>query len=182
MKATQSTKAKESNKTSSISISDSKLKNQKNTKSVSLKKAAKTTNVNTTLPKSTTKTIKEAPVKKKGILKKNRSFRANESRQLNTNKKKSKGATLNPKANLFQQFLRNFGFTIGKVVLSDPRAIEAADALDLKQWHIQKLKASFDAIDIDGSGNIDFDEFFASIGEVRSPFTDKLFAIIGKLK
>jgi hypothetical protein len=34
---------------------------------------------------------------------------------------------------------------------------------------------------LDGSGNIDYDEFFESIGEMRSPFTDKLFALIGKL-
>jgi hypothetical protein len=34
---------------------------------------------------------------------------------------------------------------------------------------------------LDGSGNIDYDEFFESIGEMRSPFTDKLFALIGTL-
>jgi Ca2+-binding EF-hand superfamily protein len=36
----------------------------------------------------------------------------------------------------------------------------------------------FDSIDIDGSGNIDADEFFEAIGEARTPFTDKLFAMI----
>ena len=38
----------------------------------------------------------------------------------------------------------------------------------------------FDNVDVDGSGAIDADEFFEAIGEVRSPFTDKLFALIGK--
>jgi hypothetical protein len=30
-------------------------------------------------------------------------------------------------------------------------------------------------------GSIDLDEFFESIGEKRTPFTDKLFALIGKM-
>ncbi len=42
------------------------------------------------------------------------------------------------------------------------------------------LKMKFDNVDVDGSGAIDADEFFEAIGEVRSPFTDKLFALIGK--
>ena len=50
--------------------------------------------------------------------------------------------------------------------------------MDLKQWHLRRLRAKFDQIDIDGSGNIDFDEFFEAIGELRSPFTDKLFSLI----
>lgn len=74
----------------------------------------------------------------------------------------------------------SFGFHVGEVVLTDPWAIEAAQALDLQQWHLRRLKVRFDKIDLDGSGNIDYDEFFESIGEMRSPFTDKLFALIGE--
>lgn len=64
------------------------------------------------------------------------------------------------------------------VVLYDPRAIEAADGLRLNQSHLKTLKNSFDTIDVDGSGSIDIDEFLESIGEQRSPFTDKVFKAI----
>jgi len=70
------------------------------------------------------------------------------------------------------------GFYVGDVVLKDARAIEAAQALDLKQWHLKRLRIKFDKIDIDGSGNIDIDEFLEAVGEERSPFTEKLFALI----
>jgi len=50
--------------------------------------------------------------------------------------------------------------------------------LDMTQKHLRMLKASFDAIDLDGSGNIDATEFLESLGEQRSPFTDKLFSVI----
>jgi Ca2+-binding EF-hand superfamily protein len=40
------------------------------------------------------------------------------------------------------------------------------------------LKLAFDSIDIDGSGTIGVDELFTSLGELRTPFTDKLFALI----
>jgi Ca2+-binding EF-hand superfamily protein len=79
---------------------------------------------------------------------------------------------------LYEKLMLSCGFYVGHVQLKDPRAIEAAQALDLKQWHLRRMKAKFDQIDIDGSGNIDFDEFFEAIGELRSPFTDKLFALI----
>jgi hypothetical protein len=50
----------------------------------------------------------------------------------------------------------------------------------LRPWHLKRLKLKFDSIDIDGSGNIDADEFFEAVGEQRTPFTDKLFAMIGE--
>lgn len=81
----------------------------------------------------------------------------------------------------FEKIAGSFGFYVGIVTLSDPRAIEASQALDLQPWHLRRLKQRFDQIDIDGSGAIDFDEFFEAIGEIRSPFTDKLFALIGKI-
>lgn len=94
---------------------------------------------------------------------------------------KSKGKPKPHKRTLLEKFAHSFGFHVGEVVLRDPWAVEAAQALDLQQWHLRRLKVRFDKIDLDGSGNIDYDEFFESIGEVRSPFTDKLFALIGKL-
>eukprot|EP01038_Epipyxis_sp_PR26KG_P005503 gene5503-7618_t len=110
----------------------------------------------------------------KGILKKKKSFKGEQ--KMPGEKKKKVGRA--KKATAYEQLMRELGFTVGKVILKDPKAIEAAQALDLSQWHIQRLKARFDKIDIDGSGNIDYDEFFESVGELRSPFTDKLFALI----
>lgn len=91
---------------------------------------------------------------------------------------KSKGKPKAHKRTLLEKFAHSCGFHVGEVVLRDPWAIEAAQALDLQQWHLRRLKVRFDKIDLDGSGNIDYDEFFESIGEARSPFTDKLFALI----
>ncbi len=92
---------------------------------------------------------------------------------------KSKGKAKPPKKTLMEKMAHSMGFHVGEVILRDPWAVEAAQALDLQQWHLRRLKVRFDKIDLDGSGNIDYDEFFESIGEVRSPFTDKLFALIG---
>jgi calcium-dependent protein kinase len=70
-------------------------------------------------------------------------------------------------------------FNIGPdVIIYDPRALEAVDALHLTQSHLQTLRRRFDDIDIDGSGSIDIDEFLESIGEQRSPFTDRIFKTI----
>lgn len=74
--------------------------------------------------------------------------------------------------------LAEMGIGSQRIVLNDAFAIEAAQALDLHQYHLRIMRAKFDKIDIDGSGNIDIDEFLEAIGEHRSPFTDKLFATI----
>lgn len=120
------------------------------------------------------KSIKSENSKSKSAKRRGRS--KDYSRKVDGKKKKErkKGRTL------FEKFALSLGFFVGHVTLTDPRAIEAAQALDLQPWHLRRLKQRFDRIDIDGSGNIDFDEFFESIGEIRSPFTDKLFALIGK--
>ena len=115
----------------------------------------------------------------KGILK-NKKNRAR-STDVKKSTVKAKGKVKPPKKTFMEKLAHSFGFHVGEVVLRDPWAVEAAQALDLQQWHLRRLKVRFDKIDLDGSGNIDYDEFFESIGEVRSPFTDKLFALIGKL-
>ena len=81
---------------------------------------------------------------------------------------------------LYEQIGYFFGYYMGPINLVDPYALEAVQALNLSTWDLRKLKAKFDTIDLDGSGAIDYDEFFEAVGEVRSPFTDKLFALIGK--
>ena len=82
------------------------------------------------------------------------------------------------KKSCMQKLFRSFGIGVGVIKLSDPRAIESAQALDLRQSHLRQLRMKFDEIDIDGSGQIDAEEFFEAVGEHRSPFTDKLFQFI----
>ena len=78
----------------------------------------------------------------------------------------------------FDKFMQSLGLNFQDVKLRDPRAIEAAQALNLQPWHLRKMKLKFDVIDVDGSGNIDSDEFFEAVGEQRSPLTDRLFSMI----
>ena len=63
-------------------------------------------------------------------------------------------------------------------VIRDVKALEAAEALNLSNNQLRKLKMRFDDIDIDGSGSIDATEFFEALGEPKSPFTESVFQII----
>lgn len=55
------------------------------------------------------------------------------------------------KRTAFDKLLIFLGMGSGNgAVLRDPRTIEAANALGLRPWHIRRLKAKFDEIDIDG--------------------------------
>ena len=113
----------------------------------------------------------------KGILKKKGRGKTGEVKKSAV---KGKAKKIVKKKTFFEKIALSMGFYVGDVTLTDPWAIEAVQALDLQQWHLRRLKMRFDKIDLDGSGNIDYDEFFESIGEIRSPFTDKLFALIGE--
>jgi Ca2+-binding EF-hand superfamily protein len=99
-------------------------------------------------------------------------------------KKKRKGSGEEEKKKTFkpkkpkQNFLSKFFASQSDIILRDPRAIEAADALRLTQKHLRRLREKFDSIDVDGSGNIDVDEFFEACNENKSPITDRLFAAI----
>lgn len=119
---------------------------------------------------------KRVPVEKeqKGILKNKKGAKKGNQVQPKQEVKKPRKRQRTP----MQKFALTFGIYLGNVKLHDPFAVEAAQALDLQQWHLRRLRKRFDRIDLDGSGNIDYDEFFESVGEVRSPFTDKLFALI----
>mmetsp|Transcript_14637 Transcript_14637/g.22075 ORF Transcript_14637/g.22075 Transcript_14637/m.22075 type:complete len:360 (-) Transcript_14637:174-1253(-) len=78
------------------------------------------------------------------------------------------------KKNFFQKLFSS----TPDIILRDPRALEAAEALHFNQSHLKKLRDKFDNIDVDGSGNIDTEEFFEACGENRSPITDRLFQLI----
>jgi Ca2+-binding EF-hand superfamily protein len=64
------------------------------------------------------------------------------------------------------------------VVLRDRKAIEVAQAIDLRQFDLRVLKVKFDEVDIDGSGTLDSQELFESVGENRTPLTDRLFELL----
>lgn len=69
--------------------------------------------------------------------------------------KKKKGA--------ITKFLESIGIRHTHVHVTNPFALDAIRALELEQWHLQRLKRRFDQIDIDGSGTIDASEFLVSL-------------------
>ena len=97
-------------------------------------------------------------------------------REKKVKKKKSSGG--GKKKGCISSLLNSFGIGVANIVLSDAKAIEQASMLEMGQAHLRMMKSSFDRIDLDGSGNIDATEFLESLNEQRSPFTDKLFAMI----
>ena len=90
-------------------------------------------------------------------------------------KKKMKGTK---KRGCILRLFNSMGIGNANIILSDPKAIETCQTLELEQYHLRRIKASYDRIDLDGSGSIDCTEFLEAMGEQRSPFTDKLFSAI----
>lgn len=115
----------------------------------------------------------------KGKAKKSKNERLAERERRKAQRKKAKLAKsqYKPKRKRMNKFQRLFASS-PDVIIRDPLALEAIDGLGLTQKDLKKLRGKFDDIDIDGSGNIDTEEFFEACGEARSPITDRLFAII----
>lgn len=78
--------------------------------------------------------------------------------------------------NLFSKLIKKISRP--KIKLNHPHAVKMVTSLGLSQWHLRILKEKFDEIDVDGSGNIDPEEFFESMNEVRSMLTDELFRVM----
>uniref|UniRef100_A0A7S1GEX5 EF-hand domain-containing protein n=1 Tax=Bicosoecida sp. CB-2014 TaxID=1486930 RepID=A0A7S1GEX5_9STRA len=53
-----------------------------------------------------------------------------------------------------------------------------ADHAMLTNKELAQIKAVFDEVDLDGEGEMDFDEFFELLGEERTPFTDAVFTLL----
>lgn len=160
-----------------------KKKNDRDTKAVTIKSPGAKIKDDKDAPSGRRKQKEEAKDKdketgKKGILKKKPGNRGKSGASKSAAPKKKQEKV--KKQTVFEKMAKYFGFFVGKVTLIDPMAVEAVQALDLQPWHLRRLRARFNIIDIDGSGAIDYDEFFEAVGEDRSPFTDKLFALIGK--
>jgi Ca2+-binding EF-hand superfamily protein len=57
-------------------------------------------------------------------------------------------------------------------------AAKVAEHLDLNNRELSTIKMSYDLIDIDGSGEIDYDELLEFIESQRSPFSDAVIALV----
>ncbi len=66
----------------------------------------------------------------------------------------------------------------GDHTLTLPLAIQTVEKLQLTNRDLARLKRSFREIDYDDSGDIDYSEFLDKMGEVRTAFSDKVFALI----
>jgi len=82
------------------------------------------------------------------------------------------------KRSAFQRFKDWILYGGSEIELPEGPARTAVDALNLGQADLQILKRSFDSVDIDGSNEIDYNEFFELVEEPRSPYSDALFALI----
>ena len=130
--------------------------------------------------KSSMKKTAEVPGQRKAPEKKAKSNKRQNQQEKRGNNKEKKKPKQQGKKNrtLYETIGLYFGYYMGPIKITDPYALEAVSALNLSMRDLRKLKAKFDSIDLDGSGAIDYDEFFEAVGEVRSPFTDKLFQLI----
>ncbi len=170
-----STKDKGSKKASTPKSTKDK---DSSTKSNSSKKELDAANAS--IIKSTSKKSDAIPGQRVPVEKSSKSNKRQHDVKKTKDKEKKKKPVKKAKG-LYESFFLFFGYYVGPIKLTDPYALEAVQALNLSTWNLRKLKAKFDAIDLDGSGAIDYDEFFEAVGEMRSPFTDKLFALIGIL-
>jgi Ca2+-binding EF-hand superfamily protein len=60
----------------------------------------------------------------------------------------------------------------------DQEAQNSCDLLGFRPEDIIKIKIRFDDIDIDQTGEIDYNEFLDDVGETRSPFVDAVFRLV----
>lgn len=91
------------------------------------------------------------------------------------------GAVQNQRPGFAKKLFRKFfGRYVGgqKIQLKTSEGREAAEALGLSNFNLLILRGKYEDIDLDGSGEIDKDEFFDALNEQRSPFTDGLFRLI----
>eukprot|EP00753_Platysulcus_tardus_P013438 PLAT3679.17.p1 GENE.PLAT3679.17~~PLAT3679.17.p1 ORF type:complete len:441 (+),score=146.00 PLAT3679.17:55-1323(+) len=61
----------------------------------------------------------------------------------------------------------------------DARAL--CEYLMIEPRHIARIRSVFEQIDFDGSGEVDYDEFFEYIGDLRTKFSDALFSRIDEI-
>ncbi len=67
---------------------------------------------------------------------------------------------------------------IKKEVSLEGMAQNAVKLLGFSEKDCSRIKTRFDDIDIDGTGEIDYQEFLEDVGEPRSPFVDAVFSLV----
>lgn len=92
-------------------------------------------------------------------------------------KKRVKAGKRKRKKNAFQKMWAKM-FPGAEAPDLNRRAQEIADSAMLNAAELRKLRLSFDEVDVDGEGQMDFDEFFEAVGETRTPFTDAVFTLL----
>ena len=95
--------------------------------------------------------------------------------------KNSQAAAARPKKKkrgFFAQLFLSCTAPSGDLNLTLPMAVETVAKLHLTDRDLARLKRSFREIDYDDSGDIDYSEFLEKMGEVRTTFSDKVFALI----
>ena len=76
--------------------------------------------------------------------------------------------------------LRQGAFSRGEFLdfPDDSPAHDVVESLHLTQTDLRRMKTKFMDVDVDGSGEIDYNEFFELIDETRSAYADALFQLI----
>ena len=94
--------------------------------------------------------------------------------------KRERSGRAKKKAGFIQRILRRFqSVNVDDIVLSEASQ-EASDSLRLGPRELRRIKNAYDEIDVDGSGEIDYDEFMDFLDDKRSPFTDAVFSLVDK--
>ena len=80
--------------------------------------------------------------------------------------------------NFLENFSKKFNDNRNNNEVNSKMASETVAKLLLKTSDLKKLRKSFEDIDIDDSGEIDYDEFLEHMEERRNAFTDAVFRLI----
>nr|CCA23416.1 conserved hypothetical protein [Albugo laibachii Nc14] len=67
---------------------------------------------------------------------------------------------------------------VSNIVLTRTQTASIATRMQVGQRELLKLKKCFDKIDFDGSGSIDYSEFYDFLQEPKTVFSDRLFQMI----
>jgi len=76
------------------------------------------------------------------------------------------------------RMMESMGIGLHDIQIRDQQALEIVGRLELQQKHLHRLMRRFEDIDLDGSGTMDTTEYLESVGEQRSPFTDRMFSLL----
>ena len=96
--------------------------------------------------------------------------------------KRERSGRAKKKLGFVQRIMRRFQtVNVDDIVLSEDSQA-ASDSLRLGPRELRRIKNAYDEIDVDGSGEIDYDEFMDFLDDKRSPFTDAVFALVDKAR